>query len=157
VSTTTRNIVAGVVAVVAALALIVAVVRLSEDGTVEVRLGDDEFRVGNAEALSDRTPFLVPDLLDDGQRDLVVFHLDDDPRTGWLAMEVTRGDGCAAEQDRETLEVRDGCTGEVIDPTTSDRTRYPARVDDGELVVDLTPDGVPGGGGGATTVATPTT
>jgi hypothetical protein len=135
-----------VVAVIAAVALIVAVVRLSVDGTVDVRLGDDEFRVGSAASLAQRTPFLVPDLLDNGSRDLVLFHLDEDPRTGWLAVEVTRGNGCAATQDRETLEVTDGCTGEVVDPTTTERPRYPVRVDDGELIVDLTPDGVPGQG-----------
>ena len=144
-STTTRNVLAGAAAVVAALALIAAIVRLSEDGTVGVRLGDDEFRAGNAASLADRTPFLVPDLLD-GDRDLVVFHLDEDPRTGWLAIEVTRGDGCAAAQDRETLVVTDGCTGEVVDPVTTTRPRYPVRVVDGALIVDLTPDGVPGGG-----------
>jgi hypothetical protein len=146
VSRTTRNVVAGVVAVVVALAVVIAIVQLSEDGTVEVRLGDDEFHAGDADALARRAPVLVPDLLDGGRRDLVLYHLDTDPDRGWLAVEVLRGEGCGAVQDRTTLAVTDGCTGELIDPRTTTRTRYPVRVDGGEVLVDLTPDGLPGQG-----------
>jgi hypothetical protein len=151
----TRNVLTAVAAVIAAVAIVAVVVASSGDGDVKVRLGDDEFKAGRAETLARSTPLLFQDLLVGGRRDLVLFHLDADPRTGWLAVEVQRTDACRAEIDRETLEVRDGCSGEVIDPRTTTRTKYPVRVDaDGQVIVDLTPGGLPGQG--TTTVPPPT-
>jgi len=126
------------------LALMLLVVQLSEEGEIDVRLGDDEFDAGRVEEQARLAPVIFPDLLLDGRRDLVLFHTGAETDEGWVAMEVRRGEGCGAEQDRETLEVRDGCTGAVITPDDAERPRYPVRIEDGRVIVDLTPDGAPG-------------
>jgi hypothetical protein len=65
---------------------------------------------------------------------------------------IVRG-SCVLEVDRATLELLDPCTGERFPSNGSGLTALPWSVDDdGDLIIDLTPEGEPGRG---TTIAPP--
>ena len=70
---------------------VVALPGLTEEGTVQVKLGADTFTVGQArpkaESIAADGPFLFSDVAN-GQRDIYVQHLGDDPLTGWSAFDA---------------------------------------------------------------------
>lgn len=130
------------VGVLLALGGMIVVSTLASDGTVEVRLGDDEVRAGRtrrlAREIDDRGPYLLPDA-GSGSRDIYVQHLGEDEERGWLAFSA-RAPGqddraCSLRWDGRGFE--DPCTGERFPSDGDGLTRYPTRVDDGEVFVDL--------------------
>jgi len=154
--------VAGGLVFLALLALILwgAAVALSRGDDVDVQVGDDVFRAGEAEALADEIadgPLLFPGLVGTaGTRAIGVHHAGGDPRRGWAVFSIVRGT-CVLEVDRATLELLDPCTGERFPSNGAGLPALPWSVDDdGDLIIDLTPEGEPGRG---TTIApsTPTT
>jgi hypothetical protein len=153
--------VAGGLAFLALLALILwgAAVALSRGDDVDVQVGDDVFRAGEAAALADEIadgPLLFPGLVGTaGTRAIGVHHAGGDPRRGWTVFSIVRG-SCVLEVDRATLELIDPCTGERFPANGAGLPALPWSVDgDGDLIIDLTPEGEPGRG---TTIspATPT-
>jgi hypothetical protein len=101
-----------------------------------------EFFVGKAESLADRTPFLLPDASPSHRRDVYIQHLGDDLDTGWLAL----GALAPGQTDRECfLKVRgdhfeDPCTDATFPEDGTGLTAYPTEVRDGRVYVDLNPD-----------------
>jgi hypothetical protein len=140
-----RAVVAGLVAVAIGVVLIVVVTRLANSGDVEVRLGDDEFNAGLASAIAstvdDGGPILYPDVAG-GTRDILLNHLGDDVRRGWVAFEAHRPGSpreCVLVWDPETQWFSDPCAeGVEIPADGGDLTVYVARVDeDGNIIVNL--------------------
>jgi hypothetical protein len=154
-------LIAVIVAVVAA-AMFLALALLTSGGDTKVRLGDDEFRVGKVDALADRIerdgPLLFQDLLIGGTRDIYVNHIGTDDETGWVAFDarVPESDrSCTLVWDNTMQAFIDPCTNATVPPDGGDLTHYPTRVtDDGVLIVDLTPAGVPGQGPSTTSTST---
>jgi hypothetical protein len=133
-----------------ALALWGAAALLSKGDDVDVQLGDDVFRAGEAAALADEVaggPLLFPGLIGTaGTRAIGVYHQGVDPTRGWTVFSIERGT-CVLEVDRATLDLRDPCTGQRFPANGAGLPPLPWSVDDdGDLIIDLTPDGDPGRG-----------
>ena len=131
--------------VVVALVLAFLVAQAASRGDVTVRLGDDRFEVGSAEALADAIdegdglPFLVPDLVN-GDRPLFVQHEGDDPQERWTAFGAFDPDDpkCLIEIDREAKILVNACDREETFPLSGDGLRfYPTTVEDGTVIVDI--------------------
>ena len=136
----------GIAAVVLGLAVLLGLSILSSSGSVDIRLGDDRFPVGQTERLAnriaeDRRPFLFSDVSGGGTRDIYLQHVGETPEVGWLAY-AARAPG---QSDRRCVLDWDLAAQELVDPCTEQRypgdgtglTRYPVEVDDGQLYVDL--------------------
>jgi len=155
-------VILAVIAGVVGIAALVGVALLTSSGSTEVRLGDDEFEVGEAATLAarieaDGAPLLFQDLLVGGSRDIYVHHVGNDADIGWVAFDA-RVPGSARECTLEWDGARDlffdPCTDETFPPDGGELPHYPTRVtDDGALIVDLTPQGLPGQG--STTTGSP--
>lgn len=126
-----------IVGLLGAALLVFGALRLASDPEVARAVGDETFRVGDAERLArviaQGGPLLFQDPLEQGGdgrgRDIYVEHRGDDPEEGWSAVEVTTpGTDCRLELDRESRRYRRPCP---------DNTRYPAKVENGVVVVDL--------------------
>ena len=117
---------------------------LTEEGKVEVKLGTDTFTVGQArpqaESVATDGPFLFSDVAN-GQRDIYVQHIGDDPLTGWLAFDARLPGavpGLLAGVEGEPRRVR----GPVLGPGRPRGRRrpadYPVEVNEAEtVIVDL--------------------
>lgn len=83
-------VIAAIGAVVMAALVVALVVRVASNPTVKANLGDNVFRVGDAERLARQIdeggPLLFQDLLG-GDRHLRVDHRGSDPARGWSASE----------------------------------------------------------------------
>jgi hypothetical protein len=157
---TGRALAVAVAGVVLALGLAFGVALLANQGGpggeahggLEVRLGDDVFPAGEAESLaeqiSDGGPILFSDLVG-GERDILLQHLADDPRRGWLAF-AARPAGAPrectvqwqADDDQFALLDGDGqvtgnCDGQTFPPDGTGLPQYPVDLRDGGLYVDL--------------------
>lgn len=130
-------------AVLAALLLLLFVLRLTRSPDARSTLGDDVFKIRNAgrEAVEIRShgPLLFQDPLSKG-RNIFLNHTGVDPRTGWSAFEARRPDDprCMVAIDRSTTVLRD-CHGAVIPPDGGDLRHYPTRVQDNTVLVNLHP------------------
>jgi hypothetical protein len=149
---TGRALAVATAGVVLALALALGVARLANQGHVEVRLGDDVFEAGDAESLSEQITEEGPVFFSDaagGDRDIVLQHLGDDPRRGWLAL-AARPAGTPrdcfiqwqADDDQFALLDGDGqvtgnCDGQTFPPDGTGLPQYPVDLRDGGLYVDL--------------------
>lgn len=138
-----RALLVGIAGVVAAVALFFLVVSLTGND-VEVRFGDDRFEVGPAEARAatierDRTPLLFSDP-SGGSRPIWVQHLGDDANEGWMAFDAQVG-GCALDWDVDAQELVDQCTGSRYPADGDGLVHYPTTVEDGKVVVDVSPEG----------------
>jgi hypothetical protein len=150
-----------VIGVVAAAALFFAAALLTSGGDTKVRLGDDDFKVGDVDALATRVkrdgPLLFQDLLIGGTRDIYVNHLGSDDDLGWVAFEA-RVPGspreCTLVWDASAATFTDPCTKATVPADGGDQPHYPTRVTDGVLVVDLSPGGLPGQGPSTTSTST---
>ena len=88
-----RSVILAVIAIVVGVAALVGVALLTSSGSTEVRLGDDEFEVGEAATLAarieaDGAPLLFPDLLVGGSRDIDVNHVGTNAEFGWVAFDA---------------------------------------------------------------------
>jgi hypothetical protein len=143
----TKAVVAAVGAVVVAVAIVLAVLAAADDEGVEVRLGDDEFAMGNAEARAEEIadkdlPLAFADLVIGGERAIWVNHVGDDPQTGWFAFDAVVDGGdepCIVDWDGGADRFSD-CDGRTYPPDGTGLPQYPTRVDDdGNLYVDPSP------------------
>ncbi|MGH9258513.1 MAG: hypothetical protein ACRD08_01250 [Acidimicrobiales bacterium] len=143
------------VGVVVALAVAFGVAQLASQGKVDVRLGSDTFANQDAdeiaEEIADTGPILYADTAG-GDRDIVLQHLGDDPRQGWIAL-AARPPGVSRDctiqvpsRNRDDPfrlldadgEVSGECDGREFPPDGEGLPSYPVTVDaDGKLDVDL--------------------
>lgn len=140
-----RAIVVGLVAVAVGVLLVVIVTRLANSGDVEVRLGDEEFNAGSAAAIVGSIeaggPILYPDVAG-GSRDILLNHIGEDVRRGWVAFEAHRPEmprDCVLIWDPVSQWFSDPCEDGIEIPADGgDLTVYPTRVDgDGNIIVNL--------------------
>ena len=98
------------------------------------------FKVGKAEDLA-RTvardgPLLFPDLLN-RSRDIFVQHLGG---TDWVAFEARAAGAprqCTLRWEQDGRRFVDPCDGRIYPPDGAGLVTFPARVDDGRVIVDL--------------------
>lgn len=136
-------------AVVVGFAVLLGLSILSSSGSVDIRLGDERFPVGQTQRLADRIaedrrPFLFSDVSGGGTRDIYLQHLGETPEVGWLAF-AARAPGqadrrCVLDWDLAAQELVDPCSEQRYPGDGSGLTRYPVEVDDGQLYVDLRPE-----------------
>jgi hypothetical protein len=127
---------------------IVAIPSLTESGKVEVKLGDDTFDAGSAEArsrtIAETEPILFSDVSGRGDRDIILQHLGDDPAQGWYVFEARRPGqprDCFLKWRTETQDFEDSCDGTIVAADGAGLLSYPVVVaENGALIVDLNPD-----------------
>lgn len=155
-------LIAAIGAVVAAL-VFVGLAFATSNGDTKVRLGDDVFEVGEAKTLARRIdtggPLLFQDLLVGGTRDIYVNHLGTNDKIGWVAFDArlpNSARACTLVWNPANREFDDPCTHATVPADGGELPHYPTKVtDEGLVVVDLTPGGLPGQG--ATTTGTSST
>lgn len=136
-----RALAAGLAVVVAAVLLVVLVLFLNSRGTAS---GDGVFGGLAVESLLERqeqdgVPFCVDDPVD-GRRPICIYHVGDDPDSGWVAYDA-QVEGCAFEPlFPGATELVDSCTGETYPFTGEGLPQYETEVVDGELEIDLVAD-----------------
>ena len=130
--------------VILIVVFVVALPSLTEEGKVEVKLGTDTFVVGQArpraESVATNGPFLFSDVAN-GQRDIYVQHIGDDPLTGWLAFDARLPGAvrdCSLEWKAERNEFVDRCSGQIVPANGDGLPTYPVEVNQDEtVIVDL--------------------
>lgn len=147
-----RSMVLAVGGVVIGIALVLglfvwAIPSLTESDVVEVRLGDDQFDAGSAEARAESVAEDGPLLFSDPSgrdRDIFVQHTGEEPTEGWTAFDARRTGQpreCSLEWVSEAQHFVDPCDGTVVPADGEGLLSYPVEVtEDGELIVDLIPD-----------------
>ena len=140
-------IVVGLAGVAVALGLVLGVLLLSRGGTdVEIRLGDRDFRdmeTGRISAeIADRGPILFGDVAD-GELDIILQHLGDDPESGWLAFEARRpgqSRDCFFQWLPEQAVFVNTCDpDDVVDAAGTGLRHFGVAVVDGDVRVDINP------------------
>jgi hypothetical protein len=140
-------------------ALFVVSVVLADRTSTELRIGDQTFQGGKAERLAaeiaDRGPIFYGDVSGERSRDLILQHLGDDPDTGWYAFRAQPPDKprtCTWQWQEDEERFRARCDRSLTAPADGrGLERYPVRVVDGRIDVDLNADDRP------TTTSTTTT
>ncbi len=135
----------GVVGVVGGVGLVLALSLLAGSGTVRVSgLGDREFRAGQvgslASAVARAGPVAFPDASPRRERDIYVQHRGDSQEAGWLAFSAQAPGAprqCLLRWSAAEDVFVDPCDGRRYAPDGAGLTRYPTRVEDGILYVDL--------------------
>lgn len=127
--------------VVLVVVFVVALPGLTEEGTVEVKLGTDTFTVGQArpkaESIAADGPFLFSDVAN-GQRDIYVQHVGDDPLTGWSAFDARLPGAprdCSLRWEQGASQFVDPCSGQTVPADGAGLTHYPVEVTADEAVV----------------------
>ncbi len=140
-------VVVGLAGVAVALGLVLGVLLLTRGGTdVELRLGDRDFRdmeTGRISAeIADRGPILFGDVAD-GELDIILQHLGDDPESGWLAFEARRSGqsrDCFFQWLPERAEFVNTCDPEdIVDAAGTGLRHFDVAVVDGDVRVDINP------------------
>ena len=140
-------IVVGLAGVAVALGLILAVLLLTRSGAdVEIRLGDRDFRDMDTDRISaeiaDRGPILFGDVAD-GELDIILQHLGDDPESGWLAFEARKPGqdrDCFFAWRAERAEFVNTCDADdVVDAAGTGLRHFDVAVVDGDIRVDINP------------------
>ncbi len=122
--------------------LVLVVVRFASENPEQVNLGPSVFRFQAdrlAREVEERGPFLLKDPLNRG-REVYVQHLGDDPDSGWVAVHAYASREsleCLLRWEGETEQFVDPCTGQRYPAGGEGLVTYPARVEDGVVVVDL--------------------
>jgi hypothetical protein len=132
--TSIRPIVIGLVVTLAlGLGLVVVALTVGRDRDAS-NLGDDVFEV-RAATVRRQTPLLVNDPLG-GDRAIWITHTGTDEDSGYHAFAALDGD-CLIVVDRDTLELRNECTGAVVPPSGDGLAQYPVTLEDGDLLIDV--------------------
>lgn len=142
------------VGVAVALGAAWGIALLADQGSVDVRLGDDVFQAGQTERTARQVVEEGPIFYQDtagGDRDILLQHLDDDPEKGWLAL-AARPPGvprrCILEwQDDDEVfqllddgDVTEECDGREFPADGGDLPRYGVEIVDDQIYVDLWAD-----------------
>lgn len=147
-TTTTSEVRAIAMVVIALLVLLGGVAAfftlLSNQGDLQIRLGDDYFDAGDAVDIADEIADNGPVLWSDpagGTRDVYINHLGEDPESGWVAFDVRLpGDSrdchinwvAAAEQFIYTCDPQ-----RSFPPDGAGLTPYPVTIVDGHIIIDI--------------------
>lgn len=127
----------GLAGAAGALVLVLSLARSSD--SIEVRLGDDDFRGIDAASLADEIadygPVAFPDLLG-RDRPIWVTHAGSDPAIGWYAFlaQVPNGDRCLVQWDANAVGFVNSCDAKASYPPNGaglEQLRW--QVVDGEL------------------------
>lgn len=143
----TRSIVLGIAGlaagIIAVLALfVIAIPSLTESNQIEVRLGDDVFVAGNAEAraiaIAADGPILLADVAS-GDRDVYLQHLGDNPDEGWMVFDARRpGTSRDCTLVWSDGEFTDPCDGTTVAADGGGLNSYRVEVDDDDrVIIDL--------------------
>jgi hypothetical protein len=141
----------GRVAVVSLVALVLlagglwlAAALLSNNPSVDVRLGDDVFDAGKtgriAAEIAERGPLIYSDVAGRSE-DIIVQHLGSDPERGWLAFSAHKPGGrrdCFLEWNRKRKLFVDTCDRTSFPPDGEGLRHYDVTVRNGRVEVDLT-------------------
>jgi hypothetical protein len=127
------------------LILFLAATVLSDRNSTELRLGDATFQGGDAERLAeeieDRGPILYPDVSGSKERDLILQHLGSNPNERWYAFRAqppNKDRECTWEWQQDAQVFRARCDVSLTAPADGKGLeRYPVRVEEGKLDVDL--------------------
>lgn len=137
------TVVVAVGAVVAAGALLLTIVRLSDSGEIQLQIGDERFNAGRVGRISaeidDRGPILYSDV-GGGRRDIWLNHLGDDPDEGWVAFDARHPEAsraCTLAWLPEEGVFDDPCGGPSVGPDGDDLPHYRAEEEDGDVLIDL--------------------
>ena len=139
-----RTVIYVVVSIGLGVGLVFAVVSLAGSNQIEVKLGDDDFNAGDAEALAaeiaDRGP--VPWAPLSRGRSIWINHIGDDPEKGWFAFDVQSPGApgeCVVDWDAARRLFIDTCDETLVYSATGEGlTQFGVRVsDDGDLIVDV--------------------
>jgi hypothetical protein len=130
---------------VLAIALGLVTLALGSRNSSELNLGDQTFPAGNAkkkaELIAKGGPILYGDVSGRMDRDLILQHLGDDPTKGWhafLASPIDKPRDCTWiwQPDEELFRAK--CDESLTAPADGKGlTRYPVKVVDGQLDIDL--------------------
>jgi len=131
-------------ALLAAVLLLVFVLRLSTKPGAKVNLSTSTFKIPHADRFTDEIdkhgPLLFQDLLNKS-RDIFVQHTGADPKTGWsafLAHPETEARKCQVVWRRKTHDFRDPCSKQLYPADGAGLPHYKVTVDPkNELTVDL--------------------
>ncbi len=130
--------------VVAILFLVFQADRLIGGTDLDIQISDGIFRPGPADELADGIAETGPILLSDtaeGDRDIVLTHVGDDPDEGWhafAARPLAAPRDCFVAWEPDGRVFVDNCDGTTYDETGAGLPRYPTAVDsDGILTIDL--------------------
>ncbi|MXW42896.1 MAG: hypothetical protein F4X48_04020 [Acidimicrobiia bacterium] len=124
--------------------LVFAVVSLAGSGSIEVKLGDDDFNAGNASELAveivERGPITWAPL--SRGRSIWINHVGADVEQGWFAFDVQSPEAmanCVVEWDEDRGLFVDACDPDLVYPATGEGlTQFGAIVNDnGDLIVDV--------------------
>ena len=135
-----RAIAAALVGVAGAVGAMMLVLSLAgSSDSIEVRLGDDDFRgidaADLADEIGDHGPVPFPDLLG-RDRPIWVTHAGSDPVIGWYAFlaRTPKGDRCVAQWDANAVGFVDSCdAGTSYPPDGAGLEQLRWQVVDGEL------------------------
>jgi hypothetical protein len=137
--------VGGAAIAIIAVTLFLAATVLSDRNSTELRLGDQTFQGGNAERLAeeidDRGPIIYPDVSGAKERDIILQHIGNDPDTGWFAFRAqppAKGRDCFWRWQADEQLFRASCADALTAPADGEGLeRFPVKVEDGQLDVDL--------------------
>ena len=133
----------GLSAVISGALVFVAVLVLSRQEGVDIRLGSDEFSLRTdsvAEAIARDGPVLYPDASPNRARDLYVQHLSPDPGQSWLAFAAQAPGApreCQVRWQPGEQSFLDPCTGRRYPADGEGLTRYAVRLEGDRLFVNL--------------------
>ena len=138
----TTVFVASVIALTIAALILWWAVRLASNNPEIAKLGPEVFRFDAedlAEEIDDRGPFLLKDPLNRG-RELYVQHTGGSPKRGWQAISAYAGDidvECLLQWEEDDEAFVDPCTDKTYPADGEGLTRYPVKVVDGRVEVNL--------------------
>ena len=144
-----RMIAAALVGLAGATGAVILILSLAgSSNSIEVRLGDDDFRgidaADLAAEIADHGPVPFPDLLG-RDRSIWVTHAGSDPATGWYAFlaRTPKGGRCVAQWDADAVSFVDSCdAGTSYPPDGAGLEQLPWQVVDGELRILINNPGV---------------
>ncbi|MDQ3147659.1 MAG: hypothetical protein M3R01_12150, partial [Actinomycetota bacterium] len=129
--------------VVAGVGMLWGLALAANRGSVEVNLGDPEFRAGRVDSLADAVEREGPIPFSDvagGDRDIVVQHLGTEDGEGWSAFDARVAGAardCAIQWQPDDEEFLDPCSGTRYPADGEGLRQYEVRVTDRQLLVDL--------------------
>ena len=150
---TRRAVIIGLAGIASAIGILVLMLWMAgTDGTIEVRLGDSDFRgidaANLATEIADNGPVAFPDLVG-RDRPIWVAHGGSDPATGWssfFARVPGKSADCLVQWDDDREVFVDSCDATTTFPPDGDGLEQLAwRVLDGELRISINAPGETGG------------
>lgn len=138
-------VISGVAVVVVIGGLLLAAVLVNRQSSTSLRLGDSTFQGGSAERLADeiadRGPIIYTDVSGSANRDIILQHLGTDVTRDWYAFRAQpprKPRSCTWQWQRSMRRFEARCDRALTAPADGrGLERYPVRVVDGRLDIDL--------------------